>query len=117
MRLGQLALLIVGHARPVDAASNKLASYTSWATTLHDDLLKGYQKAVPPRSKRNVSYSAAGTDVQLQLRFFKVESVTPAAGQMRTKVWWRSWWADERLSWDPNLYGGITEIYFHPGQP
>ena len=95
------------------AAGNALASYTDYATQLHADLLANYNKAVPPKSKRTVAYSAAGTDVSLQLRFFKVESVTPAAGQMRTKLWWRTWWSDERLSWDPSQYGGVTELKFH----
>jgi len=49
----------------------------------------------------------------LQLRFFKVLSVSSTDGQMESKVWWRMWWSDLRLSWDPADYGGITEISFN----
>ena len=44
-------------------------SYTDDATRLRTDLLRNYDSVVPPRSKRAVEYSKAGTDVASWLRF------------------------------------------------
>ena len=56
-------------------AADLSQSYTSFASKLHDDLLDGYVKSVPPRSERLASSaSQAGTDVALQIRFFKVRA-------------------------------------------
>ena len=86
--------------------------YSAHASKLHEDLLVGYVKAAPPTSHRRVQYSKAGTDVMLQLRFYKALSVQSTTGQMDAKVWWRMWWSDLRLAWDPAQYGGITEVGF-----
>ena len=51
-------------------------------------------------------------DVALQLRFFKVESVAAADGRMTLKVWMRMTWTDERLSWKPSEWGGVTQLHF-----
>ena len=71
------------------------------------------EKVIPPRSERLSQYSQAGTDVDVQLRFIKVESVKHAEGRLRVKVWMRTYWVDERLSWDPTLHGNVTQIQFH----
>ena len=86
--------------------------YSSHATRLRRDLLAPYDKVVAPSSTARSGYSKAGTDVSMQLRFFKVESVKASAGQMRLKVWMRLSWADERLSWDPALYGNVSYTTF-----
>ena len=64
-------------------------------------------------SIRQVNYSAAGTDVKMQLRFFKALSVESAEGLLSIKVWLRMQWSDLRLSWNPADYGGITTVQFH----
>ena len=46
----------------------------------------------------------------LQLRFFKVESVLAADGRMTLKVWMRTSWTDERLRWNPDEWGGVTQL-------
>ena len=74
------------------------AEFTSHATRLRASLLDGYDMAVPPTSVR-AGVSKAGTDVGLELNFFKVESVSAAHGHMRLKVWVRMTWSDLRLSW------------------
>ena len=86
--------------------------YTKWATALRRDLFSGYDKVVPPRSDRLSNHSRAGTDVGVQVRFIKVESVRPAEGRLRLKVWLRTWWVDQRLSWDPADYGNITTTLY-----
>lgn len=91
---------------------NALQTYTGYATTLRAALLANYDKAVAPTSIRTVSYSQAGTDVHLQMRFFKVREVSANEGRMSLKVWLRMWWNDTRLSWEPKLYGNITTVKF-----
>lgn len=86
--------------------------HTTQATRLREDLLRGYDKIVPPPSQRAVNYSQAGTEVALSIRFFKVISVKVAEGQMQLKVWMRTRWTDERLSWDPHSYGNVTMVHF-----
>ena len=68
---------------------------------------------IPPRSERISQYSKAGTDVDVQLRFIKVESVKHAEGRLRVKVWMRTYWTDERLSWDPTQHGNVTQLQFN----
>ena len=105
-----LALLLL--PRAATASPNAHASYSTHATTLRGDLLSSYDKAVPPTSVRSAAYSQAGTDVELQVRFFKVQQVTTTEGRMALKVWLRLWWSDTRLAWDPAAYGGITQVKF-----
>ena len=84
-------------------------SYTAWASKLRDDLIgddSGYDKVVPPRSDARSAggdgwftdeFSAAGTVVGLQIRFFKVESVKASEGATRLKVWVRCKWQDSLI--------------------
>lgn len=86
-------------------------TYAADATRLREDLLDSYDKLVPPEAERpDNSYSRAGTDVEMQIRFFKVDSVRAAEGLMRMKIWLRFQWVDERLAWEPEAYGNITEV-------
>ena len=81
-----------------------------------------YDITVPPTSDRSKTagaagqYSASGTDVKLQIRFFKVMSVSPAEASMRLKVWVRMSWVDERLAWNASEYGGINQTYYRADQ-
>jgi len=96
-------------------------SYGQYSTQLYDHLMEGYNKRMPPVSTRSKNpaadslfgegnYSDAGTDVALQVRFFKLETVAITTGSMRIGLWLREWWNDERLAWDPADFGNITEI-------
>lgn len=103
---------------------NNQAVFTDQNAKLRSDLLSAanYDYLVPPKSSRqDPSESMAGTDVELEVRFFKVETVDMARGSMRLKVWYRMTWQDTRLSWDPSNYGGITYTNFMaqtaPGVP
>ena len=87
-------------------------NYSLWSTSLRAALLDGYDKISPPISTRLVDYSEAGTDVTLNIRFFKIEGVDQSGGTMSIKVWWRMRWDDERLAWDPSAYGGVTKLSF-----
>jgi nicotinic acetylcholine receptor len=78
-----------------------------------------YSPYFPPMSDRAATadeqygghYSDAGTDVYMQIRFFKVQEVAAADGKMTLKVWYRQSWKDTRLAWDPAEYGGVDTIY------
>lgn len=107
-----LLLLALGSAIATVTNPNFKASYTSHATKLRSDLLANYDKGSPPTSTRAVSYSEAGTDVELNLRFYKLDSVEVSTGRAAFKVWFRLRWSDTRLRWDPAAYGGITEVRF-----
>ena len=81
----------------------------------------GFSKIVPPKSNRSktldpfevgTTLTDAGTDVSLQIRFFKVQSIKAAEGWMQLKVWFRMRWVDERLSWNPSDFGGVTQTFF-----
>jgi hypothetical protein len=93
------------------------------ATSLRALLLKGYDRVVPPVSHRVIdvaaegfigvgNYSAAGTDVILELRFYKLESLSTADASLRVHVWMRHRWNDTRLAWDPSQHGNLTELTF-----
>lgn len=87
-------------------------NYTRDASRLQRDLLADYQRSVPPSARRRDAQFAAGTDVELQIRFFRLKEVRAAEGMLEVKVWWRSAWYDDRLRWDPANYGGVTEVQF-----
>lgn len=102
----------------LDGAPNAQKEYTQYATLLHKELLetRTYNALVPPTSNRITTDSEAGTDVQVQLRIFKVDSLDQSAGHLTMKCWLRLWWYDLRLVWDPEDFGGITEVQFKEGQ-
>ena len=52
-------------------------------------------------------------DVKVQLRLFKVESVSPSVGHMRLKVWLRFTWYDQRLVWNATNWAGVSTLYFN----
>jgi len=62
--------------------------FTNWHTKLRDDLLGGYDVNSPPISNRfnkkdlsmAANFSDAGTDVQLQMRVLKLDSIDVAGG-------------------------------------
>lgn len=95
------------------SSPNARPTYTQWVTQLRSHLLADYDKGAPPTSIRTAKYSGAGTDVKMQLRMFKVLGVSATEGQMTLKVWWRMWWNDTRLEWNPADFGGIDKVRFN----
>ena len=92
----------------VALSPNFQRGYADHSRQLRSDLLAAYDRFVPPKSSRGLVVSEAGTDVELSIKFFKVKEVDASKGSMELKVWLRMYWKDERLSWDPVQYGGIT---------
>ena len=97
------------------------ADPTRSATALREHLLRGYDKLVVPTSERIERYAAfssnGGTDIKMQIKFYKIEHVTPVSGTMRLHVWFRLSWYDPRLSWNESAWGGVTTINFNAASP
>ena len=109
--------LLLLHATLVGASSASLPpdftrSYSGFSASLRGSLLENYDKMSPPTSVRRVNYSAAGTDVTLNIRFYKIDKVSLTDGMISFKVWWRMQWVDDRLSWDPASHGNISNVRF-----
>lgn len=74
--------------RTVPKQGQNGVDFTNWHTKLRKDLLKGYDVNSPPISNRflNTGFSMAanvsdaGTDVKLQLRVLKLDSIDVAGG-------------------------------------
>ena len=78
-----------------------------------------FSKIVAPTSNRSetgTSYSDSGTDVFMQIRFFKVQAVAASEGAMRLKIWFRLWWKDTRLAWNASEHGGVSTVYYQADQ-
>ena len=123
MEVRRLVLLLV--APLITEASEFEPTYQAdanlHAARLRADIMarSGYDRIVPPTSNREASgsdFSDSGTDVSLQVRFFKVQAVKAAEGSMQLKVWMRMSWVDTRLAWNESEYGGITKTFFQGNQ-
>ena len=97
--------------------ANYQRSYTHESRSVRTAIFANYDKTSPPESSRVATYSKAGADVALQLRFFKVDEITVSEGSMRLKVWWRQRWTDTRLAWDPAEFGNITQVTISETEP
>ena len=116
--LSSLLLCVLSEPESLAEAPNAIYEYTEHATALHKKLLaeSDYNSLVPPTSNRMTLGSKAGTDVRVQLRIFKVDSLDQSAGHLNIKCWLRLLWTDLRLEWDPSEFGGITETQFKETQ-
>ena len=101
------------HAHPALGAGSD-ASYGSCVAAVRAAKLQDYDSTAPPTSQRKGPYKA-GTDVQIELRIFKVVSVDMSQNMLEMAVWFRLRWSDERLAWDPSAYGGCKSAQFVPG--
>ena len=124
MALAAGSAVILITAANVGFPYNNKYNANDHAARLRADILGSplYDALVPPTSDRKETqneaghYSDSGTDVQVGIRFFKVEAVKAAEASMRLKVWVRMAWKDLRLAWTPADYGGITETFYRADQ-
>eukprot|EP00966_Prymnesium_polylepis_P250662 5796329-Prymnesium_polylepis.1 len=108
-----LALLAAVSLAPDEQASY---SYVRASQALRKKLLADYDRKTAPFSRRRPGHSALGTDVAMQIRFFKTEEVDVAKGSMRLKVWLRFEWNDMRLSWNPREEN-VTQLILDQSEP
>ena len=110
-----LLLLYLSMARASGVTHEE--AFTQVSTALRAHLLANQDKSVPPTStrvRRPGNQSQAGTDVSMEMRFFKIDFVDPSTGSMQVKVWMRLQWYDTRLSWDRGTWN-VSYIYVnHP---
>ena len=118
-----LLLLLAGVARAVVIGPDyeRAASDKVRALREHLFVTSNYDRLSLPTSNRSVAhgveYSRAGTDVALMMRIFKVVGIDfAAAGTLQLFVWLGYRYIDERLAWDPEEWGGITQIYADPAE-
>ena len=85
--LWRISLLPIGAVWASEYHPNFQESFSSHASALHSHLLSSYSPAIAPSSPRDVNASsAAGTDVSMQIRFFKVDTIDAAHGKVSIKV-------------------------------
>ncbi|XP_060568605.1 acetylcholine receptor subunit alpha-like isoform X1 [Ruditapes philippinarum] len=73
---------------------------------LLDDLQKGYRKHVLPTRKAN-SYVA----VKVYPAIVRIDDLNSGKEELSSTISLSMRWTDDRLSWDPRDYGGVTEVY------
>ena len=107
---------------PATTNPNTKADGNLWAERIRQHVLAkpDFSKIIPPTSNRSDTLGAArqnvltdtGTDVFLQIRFFKVQAIKAAEGVMQLKIWFRMKWKDLRLAWDPSEFGNVTQTWY-----
>ena len=112
-----LGCLLLFQLTGLSGASTYSSNFTDASTRLRSDVFGGgYDPLVAPKSNRSTmssTNSTAGTDVDLEIRVFKITKVelTPDS-TLEMLAWVRQSWHDERLAWDPEEYGGLTRTYY-----
>ena len=77
-------------------------------TLLRQALLANYDMtAQPPRFN-----STRGALVRIQMAMQQFQELDTTNQQIAFIAWWRHYWTDPRLAWDPADWGGITELTF-----
>ncbi|CAH1802894.1 unnamed protein product [Owenia fusiformis] len=69
---------------------------------LHDDLMANYSVTNRPHNK---------TDVISSLAINQLLEMDERKQTLLITVWFRFYWTDIRLTWNPDAYGGMTETY------
>ena len=109
-------------ARAVTYPPDLAYDYSSYAAGIRAQLAtSGHDTGQLPQSDRSEGpyghLTTAGTDVTVQVRFYKVFSVSEANGVMALKVWLRLNWKDKRLAWDKAKHGNVSYIKMKAGDP
>ena len=84
-----------------------LAGNSTDMTALHTILLNGYKKVVRP----GTNYSTP-TSVNSAFNFISLRKVDEINAEFELIGYFDLRWQDERLTWDPTAYGGITSTTF-----
>ncbi|KAJ8947687.1 hypothetical protein NQ314_008564 [Rhamnusium bicolor] len=76
------------------------------AKRLYDDLLSNYNRLIRP-----VSNNTDTVLVKLGLRLSQLIELNLKDQILTTNVWLEHEWQDHKFMWDPQEYGGVTELY------
>lgn len=76
------------------------------AKRLYDDLLSNYNRLIRP-----VSNHTEKVTVKLGMRLSQLLELNLKDQILSTNVWMEHEWRDYKFKWDPEEYGGVTEIY------
>uniref|UniRef100_A0A8D9ER18 Acetylcholine receptor subunit alpha-L1 n=1 Tax=Cacopsylla melanoneura TaxID=428564 RepID=A0A8D9ER18_9HEMI len=76
------------------------------AKRLYDDLLSNYNRLIRPVSSDNDTVL-----VKLGLRLSQLIDLNLKDQILTTNVWLEHEWEDHKFRWDPQEYGGVTDLY------
>jgi len=76
------------------------------AKRLYDDLLSNYNKLVRP-----VENTSDHLTVRIKLKLSQLIDVNLKNQIMTTNLWVEQFWRDYKLKWDPDEYGGVTQLH------
>ncbi|XP_065566598.1 acetylcholine receptor subunit alpha-L1-like isoform X2 [Artemia franciscana] len=76
------------------------------AKRLYDDLLSTYNRIIRP-----VLNHSDAIVVKLRLRLSQLIELNLRDQILSTNVWLEHLWYDKKLTWDPEEYGGVTQLY------
>ncbi|XP_017478036.1 PREDICTED: acetylcholine receptor subunit alpha-like 1 [Rhagoletis zephyria] len=76
------------------------------AKRLYDDLMSSYNKLVRP-----VQNNSEKLTVKLGIKLTQLIDVNLKNQIMSTNMWVIQEWTDYKLKWDPEEYGGVSELY------
>lgn len=94
----QLACVLLAILAPVSCQSSQ-DSFDK----LRKSLLGTYDKGALP-------FVPTGLQVEFELVLTTLIEVNTAGESIEFESWWRMYWTDPRLSWDPAQHGGMTQI-------
>ena len=98
----------VGLALDINTCTNTECWKHRNMTLLRQALLANYDMtAQPPRFN-----STRGALVRIQMAMQQFQELDTTNQQIAFIAWWRHYWTDPRLAWDPADWGGITELTF-----
>ncbi|XP_021953551.1 acetylcholine receptor subunit beta-like 2 [Folsomia candida] len=93
-----IRLIIADTQEPLEA--------NRYAKTLYDDLMSNYNRLIRP-----VINLADTLEVRVGLRLSQLIGVNLKNQVMTTNLWVEQVWIDQRLTWDPEEYGGVEELH------
>ena len=98
----------VGLALDTNTCTNAECYKQRNMTLLRQALLANYDMtAQPPRFN-----STRGALVRIQMAMQQFQELDTTNQQIAFIAWWRHYWTDPRLAWNPDHWGGITELTF-----
>mmetsp|Transcript_20506 Transcript_20506/g.60537 ORF Transcript_20506/g.60537 Transcript_20506/m.60537 type:complete len:723 (+) Transcript_20506:21-2189(+) len=86
------------------AGRNATATPRANATSVLDHILTNYHTSIIPGDGK-------GVEVRLQMSIQNVIELDTAEQTFTIQAWFRHYWVDERLRWDPEDFGDTTSIF------